>query len=244
MTNTPTVKLSDISIGYDGHVILKDLSLSINPGEFVALVGPNGSGKTTLLRAILGLEPLQKGSREVLGVNNPKPEDLAGKMVYIPQRMGLNRTIPVTVREFFELRRRSTKIKMSAEEALQTTGLSSDILDKSLHDLSGGQMQRVFIAYALLGKPMFFGLDEVTEGLDYPSQQSLFKTLKARVLEDRAALLLVSHDISHVTEFASRVICLDRSVQYDGDPKASEFHMCLHKVYGERSLIHDHRHSH
>ena len=237
------IDLQNVSVGYGSHAVLEKLNLQLKAGEFLALVGPNGCGKTTLLKAMMGLLPIRGGSRALLGLTNPTPPQLAGKMVYVPQRLLLNRSLPLTVKEFLELRlKREGGADESVTHALKEVGLAPNLETRSIHALSGGQMQRVFIAYALIGRPRLLFLDEVTEGLDVSAQDRLFELLKEKVRRDDSSLILVSHDISQVTRYASRVICLNGHVLFDGDPKSQDFHMCMHTMYGDRSWIHEHRH--
>jgi zinc transport system ATP-binding protein len=128
------------------------------------------------------------------------------------------------------------------QASVAEVGLESSILNRSIHQLSGGQMQRVFIAYALIGRTDLLFLDEVTEGLDVGAQDRLFELLKLKVNRDRSSLVLVSHDISQVTRYATRAICLNGHILYDGDPQSEKFHTCMHAMYGDRSWIHEHRH--
>lgn len=240
---TPIASLNNATVGYPDSPVMTDFTFSLFPGEFVALVGPNGSGKTTIMKSLLGVLPLIAGSREVLGQTNPENSSLAGQIAYIPQKMSLNRSVPLTVREFFNLKGRGMCSDDDMARALKLVDLTG-LRDHSIHQLSGGQLQRVFMGFALLGTPKLICLDEATEGMDIKAQKTFYQLLKNIVEQNRASLLLISHDISAVTEHANRVVCINRAVMYDGDPSSSQFHSCLHRIYGEDSHIHDHRTSH
>ena len=232
-------RLIKADLGY-GKSILTEFSLDIRAGDFIAMVGPNGSGKSTILKSILGVIPLIRGSREILGEKDPRPQSLAGKISYIPQKVALNRSIPITVQEFFSLKAH----KATSEEirsALQTAQLEG-FESRSLHKLSGGEFQRVMLAFSILGKPSLIFLDEVAEGLDHKSQENFFQLIGNLMSQKSMAVVMISHDISAVSESTSRVVCVNRALLYDGSPKNPEFHSCLHKIYGEESLIHGHHH--
>lgn len=243
MQKTPIVELKNIAFSYNGQHFIDNISLTLQPGEFVAMIGPNGCGKSTLMKLILGLLEPSRGERWLLGKKNPANHQLRGQIGYVPQRISFNAMIPVTVLDYLHLKPGKTVTKEIAQAALAKVGLGH-IENQSLHQLSGGQLQRVMIAYALLGEPKFICLDEATEGMDLSAQKNFFDILKKIVKENDACLLLVSHDVSAVTEHADRVICIDHGISFDGNPRSGEFHSCLHKIYGEKSLIHDHRHHH
>lgn len=240
---TPLARLNNATIGYTGSPIMSDFNFSIFSGEFVAMVGPNGSGKSTIMKSLLGILPMVAGTREILGNVSPDNQSLAGQISYIPQKMELNKSVPLTVGEFFRLKSRGRYNKEDLNRALKMVDLEG-LEQQSIHQLSGGQLQRVFMGFALLGKPKLICLDEATEGMDLKAQKTFYSLLKGIVEVNKAALLLISHDISAVTEHANRVVCINRAVLFDGDPASPEFHSCLHRIYGEESHIHDHGTSH
>ncbi len=241
MAKQTLAKLSNADLGFTKPV-LENFSLEIFAGDFIAMVGPNGSGKSTILKSMLGIIPLLKGSRELLGEPDPEPWKLAGKVSYIPQKIELNRSIPVTVEEFFTPKAGGATTS-EIEEALGTVQLSG-FQKRSLHQLSGGEFQRVMLAFSILGKPSLVFLDEVAEGMDLKSQDNFIQLIKRLMSERSMAVVMISHDISAVSESANRVVCVNRQMLFDGSPKSDEFHSCLHKIYGEESLIHGHRHHH
>lgn len=242
-TSSNTVaQLIDSSMGYDSHVVLSHINLSIRKGEFIALVGPNGSGKTTLMKSLLGLIPLIDGERELFGKRGLKLSQASQKISYVPQKLSLNRSVPISVIDFLKLKG-SQYTKTQILESLESVELLG-LENKSLHEISGGQLQRVLIAYAFMGDPELICLDEATEGIDIKSEQSFYDLLKILIQKNQATLIMISHDISAVTAHANRVICVNGKVLFDGDPKSETFHSCLHDIYGQESVIHGHNHSH
>jgi zinc transport system ATP-binding protein len=222
----------DLNVGYQ-KPILENLHLEIQAGDFIGLLGANGSGKSTLVKTLLGVIPPLKGHAHL--------EVEQTQVAYVPQRMKVNPSIPLTCQEFLELKLNHKVTKEEITQALEWVDLQ-DFQKKSIHELSGGQLQRLFLAYAIIGKPKLLFLDEATEGMDSQALAHFFDRLKKYVEENQAALIFVSHDLSAVSDHCNRVICLHHGIEFDGDPRSPEFHSCLHTIYGQTSLIHDHRH--
>ncbi len=239
MSKPLLAKLVAADLGYD-KVLLKNFSLEIFAGDVIAMLGPNGSGKSTILKSLLGIIPLLGGNREILGQPNPLPSKLSGKVSYIPQKLELNKSIPVSVTEFFRLKAGNVSDEQ-IKKALGTVQLDG-FQERSLHQLSGGEFQRVMLAFSILGNPSLVFLDEVAEGMDLKSQNNFLSLIQNLMKEKSMAVVLISHDISAVSESANRVVCINREILFDGSPKSEEFHSCLHKIYGDESLIHGHRH--
>jgi len=222
------LKLSEGRVGYGSQSLLPHMNLEIQAGEFIALVGPNGSGKTTLVKTLLGLLPLLEGQLEV-----------NGSTAYIPQKVQMNKSIPLTLMEFLDLHQAPN---LQARKQLLHDLELEVRLHQKLNHLSGGFLQRAMLAFALQGEPQLLFLDEASEGMDLKSQQKFYSLIKTWIQNTQGSCVMVSHDISAVTEQVSRVICINTAIHYDGDPRSQEFHSCLHKVYGEGSHIHGHHH--
>ncbi|MDZ4662868.1 MAG: metal ABC transporter ATP-binding protein [Pseudomonadota bacterium] len=235
------LELKDVSFSYDDKPPLNRISLNIDIGQFVCLIGPNGSGKTTLLKGLMGFLPQRSGSRVVCDRRNPRPEELRGLVGYIPQRLNLDPAVPVKVEEFLALKQNVTM----SEQEVNLLSVKFDlekIKQRSMHSLSAGEQQRVFLLFSILSEPKLLLLDESLEGTDIKVQHSIFKELMTRVKNHKMSVVLVSHDISAVSEWATRAVCLGPNIVFDGDPTSADFHTCLHKTYGESSFIHDHAH--
>lgn len=170
------VEVNDVWVSFGETSVLRGVSLRIPVGQLVALIGPNGSGKTTLLRCLLGLQLPDRGATRLLGCASL--EAALPRVGYVPQRLALDSSFMLTVREFLCLRLKQTRrwfwmrraaIDRELRSRLPELGVHL-ILDRPLSGLSGGQLQRVLIAFSLLGDPELLLLDEPTAGVDSPGE--------------------------------------------------------------------------
>ncbi len=231
-----------VSLG--GRPILRGIDLTVEAGQFVALMGANGSGKSTLVRAITGLTPLTAGSVSIYGTPIDSFHEWH-RIGFVPQRASAATGVPSSVWEVVAsgrlTRRRlfrplSRADRHAIDDAIEVTGLA-DLVQRSVAQLSGGQHQRVLIARALAGAPDLFFLDEPTAGVDLPNQQALADGL--RVLSARGAtILLVAHELGPMAPLIDRAIVMrDGRIAYDGEPLAD--HEVHHPDFGE---AHSHHH--
>ena len=161
------VNLNKLTVAYSGVVALKNVSFQIDAGEIVTIVGPNGSGKTSLLKAIIGAIVPQEGNVDVKS---------GLKIGYVPQRLNLDPTLPISVGRFMKLSENVSK--KECQRALEQAGVAA-IMAKQMSELSGGQLQRVLLAKALLGSPEMLLLDEATQGLDQPGAAEFYKQIES-----------------------------------------------------------------
>ena len=221
-----------------GRVILQGVDIDMAEGEILTLIGPNGAGKTTLVRLLLGLEKPDRGT-----ILRKK-----GLVVgYVPQRFEVDRAIPLTVGRFVELGRRAEAD--DADGALVDVG-AAQLADRQLSELSGGELQRVVLARALVGSPGVLVLDEPVRGIDYAGEAELYALIVRLRSERGFGVLLVSHDLHVVMAQSDRVICLNRHVCCSGVPQSVAQHPEYARLFGPqvaRALAlyqhhHDHRH--
>jgi len=221
----PILAAHDVSFDYDAVPALRDVSLSLAPSEFVALVGPNGSGKSTLLRLLLGLLRPRQGRVEMFGGPPTALRDRS-RLGYVPQRSHLAPELPATVREVVAGGRLSTgrwwrrsgpADRAAVDHALTAVALT-DLAGRPITDLSGGQQQRALIARALVSDPELLILDEPIAGVDAESQRLFRNSLVHLVAEHRTAILLVSHELGAVADDLDHVIVLKQRVLFDGPP--------------------------
>lgn len=214
---------SGISFAYGDMEVLHDVSFSLRPGEFVALVGPNGSGKSTLVRILLGLLAPRSG-RALLFGSPPSALGERSRVGYVPQRATAASDLPATVEEVVRAGRAQrggwwrplrTADHDAVDHALTSVALD-ELRRRRIGDLSGGQQQRVLIAKALAGEPDLLVLDEPIAGVDAESQRLFRDSLVHLVNEHSAAVLLVSHELGAVADDLDRVVVLKRTVVFDG----------------------------
>lgn len=213
MTKSPAIQLDSVSFAYENEMVLENANLELDPGAFLAVVGPNGGGKTTLLKLILGLLEPWKGHIQVLSRPPAKARRLIG---YVPQASTFASDFPITVGEAVLLGRvGATRFlggfrredRALAREAMERVGILS-LAERQLGALSGGQVQRVLIARALAGQAKILLLDEPTANIDPRVEEDVFDLL--RRLQGETTIVVVSHDVGFVTSYASQVACVNR----------------------------------
>lgn len=220
------VDLRNVCVDLQGRAILSSVNLQVNAGEILTLIGPNGAGKTTLLRVALGLLAPRSGS--VLR----KP---ALRIGYVPQKLHPDQSFPMTVLRFLSLSDRKTKPRIL--EVLQEVG-GEGLEQASLSTLSGGELQRILLAKALLRDPQLLVLDEPVQGVDVHGQVELFQLI-TRLREKRdCAVLMVSHDLHLVMASTDRVICLNRHVCCTGSPEVVSQDQQFLELFGPAVLPH------
>ncbi|ELY40304.1 metal ABC transporter ATP-binding protein [Natronorubrum tibetense] len=212
---TPAISAENVSFAYNDHPVLREISMSIEEGEFLGLVGPNGSGKTTLLEIMLGLRSPDSGHVELF--ETPVAEFTEGtRLGYVSQHStDADSMMPVTVREVVEmgryphagLRRLTTEDYTIIDEAMAKVGVDA-FADRRISNLSGGQRQRAYIARALASEADLLALDEPTVGVDADVVEQFYDLL-SELNEDGITIVLIEHDINTVSEYADTMACLD-----------------------------------
>lgn len=224
------IDLDNVSVRLGDELAIDRVSLCVHAGEFIGLIGPNGAGKTTLLRAILGLQAVTEGS-----VRHPE----GARYEYIPQRGNLyNGLVPMSVLDVVMLGSGGSRAR--ATQSLKTVRLEP-LASRRFSELSGGQQQRVAIAKALAAEADILILDEPTTGIDDRSQRE-FYTLLAGLQKEGITIIMVSHEVESVLKLVTRVICLNRSVLYDGPPEHFESDEYLPGVHAAQHVELHHHH--
>jgi len=216
--NDYILKVSDLSVKFPNETILDDISFKLKKGKTLAIVGPNGAGKTTLFRAFLNLVPYTGKIEWADKV----------KIGYVPQRLSVS-DIPISVKEFL-----SFKGASNMENSLSSVGLDSkSVLNKSLGVLSGGQLQRVLIAWAIVDRPNVLLFDEPTAGVDLDSEEAIYKMLNDLKKENEITILLISHDIHIIRDYSEYMLALNRCVTFFGESKSIMNPELQKIIYGE-----------
>lgn len=239
------IETKGLTLRYGSATVLRDVHFKLSQGEIVTIVGPNGSGKSSLLRALIGA--LKPASGAVIR----KP---GLKIGYVPQKLQIDGTLPLTVQRFLSL-----PVRQSQEvttQALAQAGVP-ELAQRQMTDLSGGQFQRVLLARALLGSPDVLILDEATQGLDQPGAAAFYRQIEDVRQRTGVAILMVSHDLHVVMAASDRVLCLNGHVCCEGAPEvvadAPEYRalfgtgtqgaLALYRHHHNHDHDHDHDHS-
>jgi len=240
-----SLSFEGVSFGYgDGPNVVENVDLEIGSHELIGLIGPNGGGKSTLLKLAAGLLKPRKGKVRVFG---RAPHEARDEIGYVPQFALFSREFPITVAQAVLLGRLgggftlgwSAADRAAAARAIEETELDA-LADRPLTALSGGELQRVLIARALAAEPRLLLLDEPTSNLDQRAEEDIFALL-AR-LNDRMAIVLVSHDVGFVTDFVQRVACISRTLICHGTSEITG--EVINELYGHpvRAVHHAHPH--
>lgn len=214
------ISVQHVWAGYGDQTVLEDITLSVKDGDFVGIIGPNGGGKTTLLKLMLGLIAPTQGVISIMGQSVEKGRRNIG---YVPQLVEFDRAFPIRVwdvarmgrlghRGLLERYRREDNDAVA--DALQRVDLL-DLRDKPIGELSGGQLQRVYIARALAGRPKVLLLDEPTASVDYRVSANVYELLHQ--LNERVTIVMISHDLTAISTYVKSVGCLNRRLFYHGD---------------------------
>lgn len=222
--NLLTVK--NLRVAIEQKLIIEDLSFELSEGEALSILGPNGAGKTVLLRALLGLLPYSGEISWASGVT----------IGYVPQKIDADRHLPVTFRNLFAAK---CKVQRTAADSInlisESVGLTREMMDTPVGHLSGGQFQRGLLGFALLGKLNVLLLDEPTASIDEPGEEHIYELINRLKQQYNLATIMVSHDLSFVSRYSTKVLCLNRRSVFIGSPQAALATNVLKKLYGDSS---------
>jgi len=224
MPVTDVITADNLCFNYDGAEILHGITLTVSAGDYIGLVGPNGSGKTTLIKTVLGLLRPTHGSVRLFG-SDPCAFTGWNRIGYLPQKLtGFNPSFPALVREIVSLgllgnkkfpRHITAADAQFLDDALTLLDIQN-IQHKRIGELSGGQLQRVLLARALVSRPELLILDEQTTALDPETRNSFFSTLKTLNGERGVTIIIVTHDVADIGRYASKLLYLDKKVIFYG----------------------------
>ncbi|OCG21818.1 zinc ABC transporter ATP-binding protein ZnuC [Gilliamella sp. wkB108] len=233
---TSLISLHNVAVEVNHQKILYDISFTVSPNQIITLLGPNGAGKSTLVKVILGLITPTTGTIK-------RSANLT--IGYVPQSINLNPTLPITVKRFMQL----NKHLKNADIINMLSMVKADyLLDKSMHQLSGGELQRVLLAQALAKKPQLLILDEPTQGVDVNGQVLLYDLIANARTQFGCGVLMVSHDLHLVMAKTDEVICLNHHICCSGSPAIvsndPEFISLFGRQGATKIAVYKHHHNH
>lgn len=238
MENNVLVDVQAVSFEIEQRQILHDISLQIAETQIVTLIGPNGAGKTTLIKIALGLLKPSSGTVEIRkGL----------RIGYMPQRLHVEPTMPITVSKFLQLAVHANK--QSVEKCLAEVGASA-LITHQIHSLSSGELQRVLLARALIQNPQLLVLDEPAQGVDISGQAELYRLISTIRDQHQCGVLMISHDLRLVMSATDEVICLNQHVCCHGHPEQVSTDPAYLELFGKKQAeamavyAHHHNHSH
>jgi len=235
--NKLLVKLENSGVQRTSKWLVKGISFEISQGQIVTLIGPNGSGKTTTAKMILNIMNADEGQ---ITRNTDK-------MAYVPQKINIDWTMPLRVIDFMKITNNLNDNQVI--ESLTTTGVDK-LLYNQIHNLSGGEFQRVLIARAIAKKPDLLVLDEPVQGVDYNGEIALYNLIKKISVNLNCGILLISHDMHFVMSTTDHVVCLNGHICCSGTPSSVVKNPEYIKLFGEHNsetlsyYQHHHDHSH
>ncbi|MDP6727457.1 MAG: metal ABC transporter ATP-binding protein [Gammaproteobacteria bacterium] len=230
------ITADNISLNHQGKNILDSVSFKLHQGEFITLIGPNGAGKSSLIKILLGL--IHQDSGKVKYSKNIR-------LGYTPQTFSPNPFIPISVIDFLSL---NQKVETAlTNEIIEVTGIAG-LLDSPLKKLSGGELQKVLLARALLNKPNVLILDEPAQNLDIDGQMQLYKLIQDIHQKNNCAVLMVSHDLHRVMKESTQVLCLYHHICCQGHPESilndEQFNDLFADQINELMTTYEHHHNH
>ncbi len=229
-----TVK--DLSVSFDEQQVLTDVSFDVRPGEVLAIVGPNGSGKSVLFRALLGLIPYTGTIRWSKKL----------KISYVPQKLSIERDLPLSVEEFLGFKKTDREKIIQSLKAVgfeDEHHIETHLLQHRLGWLSGGQLQRIMIAWSLLDDPDVLLFDEPTSGVDVGGEETIYNLLKKLKDQRNLTIILISHDLNIVYKYANNVMCINKEMICHGIPAEVLDPKALASLYGGEASFYKHEHS-
>ena len=230
---TTAIEVKDLSVTFGKDQVLRNLSFAVEAGSTVAIIGPNGAGKTVLFRALIG-------TVDYTGQVHWAPNTKIG---YVPQKLDIERDLPLTGLEFLRAKAHVSHTPFGEiHRALDAVGLAPAIAGRPIGTLSGGQFQRLLVAFALMGHPSVLLFDEPTAGVDQPGEESIYALFRELQREQGFTLLLISHELNLVYRYADKVLCLSHPMTCFGPPLEVLTTERLQAMYGAQVKFHDHEH--
>jgi zinc transport system ATP-binding protein len=228
---SPALEVEHLSVAFGATRVLDDLSFRVAAGTSLAIIGPSGAGKTVLFRALIGVVPSTGTIRFAAGT----------RIGYVPQKLDLQRDLPLTGLDFLNARADVSGVPSTdVTRVLNLVALDSRFAAQPLGTLSGGQFQRLLVAFALMGHPTLLLFDEPTAGIDEPGKEGIYALFSRLQAEEGLTVLIISHELSLVYRYADTVLCLSRWRTFLGPPLDILTPEHLQEAYGAPVRYHHH----
>lgn len=234
------LSVENLGVTFETHSVLKGISFFAQKGDVLAIVGPNGAGKSVLLRTLLGIIPHTGDIKWNKGL----------KINYVPQHFSIDPDLPLSVKEFLKFKENDRAKIVATLESVGLSGtqhgpehLEKHILSQRIGQLSGGQLQRVMIAWSILDNPNVLLFDEPTSGIDIGGEETIYNLLKKLRDERELTVLLISHDLNIVYKYATSVLCINKEMICHGAPQDVLDPASLVRLYGGDAGFYQHQHA-
>jgi len=236
------VEIRNLSVQYPDVKALDDVSFVVNQGDFLGIIGPNGAGKSTLFDCMLGLNTKYKGEIKFFDSDIRNSKNYLQDIGYVPQKPIFEKNFPATVSDVVRMGLRNESDQNKINEILQQLWIH-ELQNRRIGELSGGQLQRVFIAKALVNNPKILILDEPVTGIDQQSIELFYSILRELNSKQKITIIWSSHDLDAVNQLANHVACLNRTLFFHGESEKFFSDDDLVKQYSEASMQ-EHMHHH
>ena len=236
------VEIKHLTVKYPDVKALDDVSFTVKEGDFLGIIGPNGAGKSTLFASMLGLNNKYDGTIKFFGQDIRKSKDYLKEIGYVPQKPIFEKNFPATVSDIVRMSLRKESNEKKIDEILQQLWIH-ELSNRRIGELSGGQLQRVFIAKALVNNPKILILDEPVTGIDQQNIDLFFSILRELNSKQKITIIWSSHDLDAVNKLANHVACLNRTLFFHGESDEFFENDELVKQYSEASMQ-EHMHHH
>ena len=235
------ISVKNLGVGFEKKQILKNITFDISEGDILAIIGPNGAGKTLLVKSILGLNSNYTG--DIVWHRRPETS-------YVPQKISFEKGFPLTVKEFFLFETSSNlnfwlpnkKHEEEIKHRLDDVRIGH-LINERLGDLSQGEMQRMLIARSLLENPKLIFFDEPAAGIDLSTEETVYNLLYDLYKKLNLTMVMVSHELSVVYRFATKVICLNKGLVCQGVPQEVLTPEALQEIFGHHASVYKHAHN-
>ena len=236
------VEIKNLTVQYPDVKALDDVSFTVNQGDFLGIIGPNGAGKSTLFDVMLNLNTKYQGTLKFFGEDIKKSKKYLEEIGYVPQKPIFEKNFPATVNDVVRMGLRTESDENKIDEILQQLWIH-ELSNRRIGELSGGQLQRVFIAKALVNNPKILILDEPVTGIDQQSIELFYSILRELNSKQKITIIWSSHDLDAVNQLANHVACLNRTLFFHGISEKFFSDDELVKQYSEASMQ-EHMHHH